>query len=116
MIIGYNIGGGILTLPSLAAGIFGSSGWLLVLTLGLIYTGSAWIAARLAEKFPEETIVEYSPRLLGKLIGLLFNLILIAHLFLVIPIDVRILQELVNISLLPGAPTWFVSGSFLFAL
>ena len=30
--------------------------------------------------------------------------------------NIRILQELVNISLLPGAPTWFVSGSYLLVL
>jgi spore germination protein len=116
MILGYGIGGGILTLPSLAAGIFGASGWLAVLVIGLLYVGVAWIAGRLAEKFPEETIIEYSPRLLGKVIGLLFNLAFIALLYLVIPVNIRILQELVNISLLPGAPTWFVSGTYLLAL
>lgn len=116
LILGFAIGGGILTLPSLAAEVLGASGWLLVLALGLLYMGSAWIAARLAAKFPEETIIEYSPRLLGKGFGLLFNLVFIVHLFLVIPVNIRILQELVNISLLPGAPVWFVSGSYLLVL
>jgi len=116
MILGYGIGGGILTLPSSAAAIFGASGWLAVFLIGLIYVGIAWVAGRLAEKFPEETIIEYSPRLLGKVIGLLFNLAFIAHLFLVLPVNIRILQELANISLLPGAPTWFVSGTYLLAL
>ena len=54
LILGFAIGGGILTLPSLAAEVLGASGWLLVLALGLLYMGSAWIAARLAAKFPEE--------------------------------------------------------------
>ncbi|NLY90258.1 MAG: GerAB/ArcD/ProY family transporter [Firmicutes bacterium] len=116
MVLGYGIGGGILTLPSLAAGVFGASGWLAVFLLGLVYVGATWIVGRLAEKFPEETIIEYSPRLLGKVIGLLFNLAFVVHLFLVIPVNIRILQELVNISLLPGAPTWFVSGSYLLVL
>ena len=116
LILGFAIGGGILTLPSLAAEVLGASGWLLILAIGLLYTGSAWMAARLAAKFPEETIIEYSPRLLGKGFGLLFNMFFITHIFLVIPINIRILQELVNISLLPGAPTWFVSGSYLLAL
>lgn len=116
VVLGFGIGGGILTLPSLAAKVFGASGWLIVLVLGLFYTGGAWIAGRLAEKFPEETIIEYSPRLLGKYLGLLFNLIFITSFLLVIPIEIRILQELVNISLLPDAPIWFVSGSFLLAI
>ena len=116
LILGYSIGGGILTLPSGAATVFGASGWLVVFLLGLLFIGAAWIIARLAERFPEETIIQYSPRLLGKYIGLLFNLLLIVQFFGVIPINIRILQELVNISLLPGAPTWFVSGLYLLAL
>lgn len=116
LILGFGVGGGILTLPSLAAEVLGASGWLLVLALGFLYTGSAWVVARLAVKFPEETIIEYSPRLLGKWLGLLFNLAFIIQIFLVTPINIRILQELVNISLLPGAPTWFVSGSYLLVL
>ncbi len=116
VVLGFGIGGGILTLPSLAAGVFGASGWLIVLVLGLFYTGGAWIAGRLAETFPEETIIEYSPRLLGKYLGFLFNLAYTTVFLLVIPIEIRILQELVNISLLPDAPIWFVSGSFLLAI
>ncbi|MBA2133520.1 GerAB/ArcD/ProY family transporter [Capillibacterium thermochitinicola] len=116
LVLGFGIGGGVLTLPSSAAAVFGPSGWLLVFVLGLLYTGSGWIAARLAAKFPEETIIEYSPRLLGKWFGFLFNVVFILHLFLVIPVNIRILQELVNISLLPGAPTWFVSGSYLLVM
>lgn len=116
MILGYGIGGGILTLPSQAAGIFAAAGWVPVFLIGLLNIGIAWVVGRLAEKFPEETIIEYSPRLLGKVIGLLFNLVFIVHLFLVLPVNIRILQELVNISLLPGAPTWFVSGTYLLAL
>lgn len=116
IVLGFGIGGGILTLPSLAAEVFGASGWLIVLVLGLFHIGGAWIAGRLAEKFPEETIIEYSPRLLGKYLGLLFNLIYITGFLLVIPIEIRILQELVNISLLPDVPIWFVSGSFLLTI
>lgn len=116
LILGYGIGGGVLSLPSLAAGVFGPSGWLVVLILGLFYAGGGWVTARLAEKFPEETIIQYSPRLLGKFLGFLFNLTLIVHFILVIPVNTRILQELVNISLLPGGPTWFVSGAYLLAL
>jgi spore germination protein len=116
LILGFGIGGGILTLPSLAAEVLGASGWLLVLALGVLYTGSAWLVARLAAKFPEETIIEYSPRLLGKWLGFLFNLVFIVHLILIIPVNIRILQELVNYSLLPGAPIWFVSGSYLLVL
>ncbi|NLC53133.1 MAG: GerAB/ArcD/ProY family transporter [Firmicutes bacterium] len=116
LVLGFGIGGGVLTLPSSAAEVFGASGWLLVLALGVLYTGGAWIAARLAAKFPEETIIQYSPRLLGKWLGLLFNLVFLLHLLSVIPVNIRILQELVNISLLPGAPTWFVSGSYLLVL
>ncbi|NLM38053.1 MAG: GerAB/ArcD/ProY family transporter [Firmicutes bacterium] len=116
LILGLGIGGSVLTLPSLAADVFGPSGWLLVFVLGLFYTGGGWFAARLAAKFPEETIIEYSPRLLGKWLGFLFNVVFILYLFLVIPVNVRILQEVVNISLLPRAPAWFVSGSYLLVL
>lgn len=116
IIIGFTIGAGILTLPSAAAELMGASGWIWVLTTGLLFTGAAWVAAKLAQESPGQTIVEYSQKLLGKPVGIVFSLLMAGYFFSFIPIEIRVLQELVNISILPSAPTWFVSGSYILVL
>ncbi len=116
IIIGFTIGAGVLTLPSAAAELMGATGWLWVLVTGLLFTGAAWVAVKLALQSPGETLVEYSQQLLGKPLGILYSLLLAAYFFSFLPVETRVLQELVNISLLPIAPTWFVSGSFIFAM
>ncbi|NLW56463.1 MAG: GerAB/ArcD/ProY family transporter [Firmicutes bacterium] len=116
IIVGFTIGAGILTLPSAAAELMGASGWVWVLATGLLFTGAAWVAVKFAQQAPGETLVEYSQKLLGKPLGILYSLFFAAYFFSFLPVETRVLQELVNISLLPTAPTWFVSGSFIFVM
>ncbi len=116
ILVGFTIGAGVLTLPSAAARVFGASGWVWVLAVGLLFTGAAFVAVKLAQEFPKETIVEYSQKLLGKPVGILFSLVLALFFFSFIPIETRVMQELVNISILPSAPTWFVNGLFILTM
>jgi spore germination protein (amino acid permease) len=57
--------------------------------------------------------VEFSRRLLGRPLGFLAGLVVVLYFLLYIPVEIRILQELVNISILRHASSWFVSGTFL---
>ena len=57
MVLGYGIGGGILTLPSLAAGGFGASRWLGGFFLGPVFLCATWVVGRVGEKISEGTII-----------------------------------------------------------
>lgn len=116
MILGFTIGGAILTLPNRVAAVFGASGWFLVLIVGILFVTGGWLTARLSQGYPDETVIEFSQRLLGKPLGIIIGVGFTLFFFAIIPIEVRILQEVVNISILDGAPSWFVSGSFLLVM
>jgi spore germination protein len=116
MILGLTIGAGILTLPSAVARVFGASSWIGTLIIGLFFTGGSYVAAKLAQMFPEETIVEYSQKILGKYFGIIFSILFAVFFFSFVPIETRIMHELVNISLLPQAPSWFVNGVFILVM
>lgn len=116
LILGLSISGGILVLPGRVARVFGTSGWVLAPAAGLLFILAAWITARLGRMFPNQTVVEFSRLLLGRPLGFLTSLVIILFFLLYIPVEIRILQELVNISILRRAPSWFVSGAFLLVL
>ncbi|NLY88964.1 MAG: endospore germination permease [Firmicutes bacterium] len=116
LILGLSIGGGNLLLPGRVARVFGTGGWILVLAAGLIFIFAAWICACLGRIFPGETVVEFSRRLLGRPLGFLTGLVVVLFFLLYIPVEIRILQELVNISILRRAPSWFVSSTFFLVL
>ena len=56
------------------------------------------MAAKLALEAPGQTLVEYSQELLGKPLGIMYSLFLAAYFFSFLPVETRVLQELVNIS------------------
>src|SRR5690554_98089 len=116
LILGITIGGGILILPGRCARVLGAGGWLLAPISGVIFIFGAWVTARLGRFFPDETVMEFSRRLLGRPLGILVSLVFILFFFLYVPVEIRILQELVNISILRRAPSWFVTGAFLLVL
>ncbi|NLZ44255.1 MAG: endospore germination permease [Clostridia bacterium] len=116
LILGLSISGGILLFPARVARVFGTSGWFLVPVAGLLFIFTAWLTACLGRIFPGETVVEFSRRLLGRPLGFLVSLVVILFFLLYIPVEIRILQELVNISILRRAPSWFVSATFLLVL
>ncbi|HEY8345349.1 MAG TPA: endospore germination permease [Bacillota bacterium] len=116
LIICFSIGGGILYLPNSAAKVLQSGGWLWIFGVGLLVILSGLITAFLMRMFPEDTVVELSQKLLGKPLGITVSLMLILFFFSFVPLEVRILQELVNISLLQQAPFWFVGVLFLLTL
>ena len=116
LIICFSIGGGILYLPNSAAKSLESGGWLWIFGIGLLVMINGLITAHLVRMFPEDTAIEFTQKLLGKPLGIAAGLLLILFFYSFIPFEVRILQELVNIAILPHAPFWFVGGLFLLTL
>lgn len=116
LLVGITVGGTILTLPSVAAKAFGTAAWWVLIGFGLVFIIGGWLTARLVEKFPDETLVEFGPRLLGKPLGIVLNLFLILVFFSIVPLVTRLMVEITNIAVLPFGPSWFISGFFLLAV
>lgn len=116
LLLGYTLGSSLLIMPSGMAKSFGESAWLFVIGYGLLFTFGAWLTARLAEKYPDETLVEFGPRLLGKVLSFLLNLGLSLYLLALVPFQTRAMVELTNIAVVPLGPGWFIAGFFLLAV
>jgi spore germination protein len=113
LLLGYTVGGTILALPTVTTAAFGTSAWWMLLIYGLVFTLGGWLTARLASKFPEETLVEFGAKILGNPLNWLINLFLIAMFLAVVPMETRLMVEIATIAVLPNAPSWFISGFFL---
>lgn len=116
LLLGYTLGASLLIMPSKMAQSFGESAWLFVIGYGLIFTFGAWLTARLAEKYPDDTLVEFGPKLLGKTISFLINLGLSAYFLALVFFQTRAMVELANIAIIPFGPGWFIAGFFLLAV
>lgn len=81
-----------------------NSGWISVVLAWLIGAVAMVLFVRLAERFPDMTLTEYSAlvfgRWLGKLVGVSFSVYLIA----VTALNIRIFAQTITIPLLPDTP------------
>lgn len=116
LLLGYTMGVSLLIMPSGMAKSFGESAWIFTIVYGLIFTVGAWLTGRLTEKFPDETLVEFGPKLLGKYISFLLNLGLSLYFLALVTYQTRAMVELVNIAIIPFGPGWFIAGLFLLAV
>lgn len=116
LLLGYTLGASLLIMPSGMARSFGESAWFFVIGYGLIFTLGTWLTARLVEKYPDQTIVEFGPKLLGKFLSFLLNLGLSLYFLALVPFQARAMVELTNIAILPFGAGWFVAGFFMLAV
>lgn len=86
----------ILFLPSRVAGIAMQDAWLsFVIALGP-GLAVAYLAARVALRFPRETVIQFLPRLVGPVLGKIIGLVFIGYLFLITFIVQREFAELMT--------------------
>ncbi|MDQ7092950.1 endospore germination permease [Desulfosporosinus sp. PR] len=94
----------VLTLPVILGKNAPRDAWLdaiLFLPFALLV---AWLTAKLGSKFPSQTIVEYSQRILGKWLGLLCTVILLAWTIHTTSIVYREASEFTDTTLLGSTP------------
>lgn len=65
----FNLGTPIIRMPGALAFVSKQDGWITLLLGMFMAIGIVFIYNRLAERFPNETIIEYSERILGKWLG-----------------------------------------------
>lgn len=100
IIISAIIGAGILSLSRVVSEVSGRDGWISVIIGGLFAILNTYIVIKLAKRYPNETIIEYSNKIVGKylskVIGILFLLFYIGSSSIIL----RMLAEILI--------TWFL--------
>jgi spore germination protein len=76
------IGLGILTLPRLVADVTESSdGWMSILIAGMLAIFLAWVAAKLASRFPNMTFITYTGLIATKPVAIILTCLMFAYFF-----------------------------------
>lgn len=113
LIIVTVVGVGILTLPRNVVEIANTDGWILILVAGAVTIGISLVINTLANKFPNETIIEYSRDLAGYPLSILIGIILILYYIIFAAFSVRIFGEVLKMYLLPNTPIEIIIITFL---
>lgn len=103
------IGTGIAILPRQLANAAGHDSWISVLLGGLVFILLAAVLIMLAGRFPQKTIFEYLPEVMGKPLGYLLTCFLIVFFLLPVVIGTRTYVDAVQLWSLPRTPRWLLS-------
>jgi len=99
---------GLLILPREVALYANSDGWILVIIGGfLVFIGSLAMST-LIRRFPGETFIEISSKVIGKFFAYAIGVVLIVHLTLATSIVIRTFAEVVNAFMLENTPREFI--------
>lgn len=79
--------------------------WIPYVIMVLISPLIVMITLKLASAFPNESIITYLPKIIGKKIGFILGLIISLHYLIISVIALRILVDLVKVFLLPSTPS-----------
>lgn len=108
LLITNMIGTSVLSLPSEVANIAGSDGWIIVILSGLLVLISSIAIGTLLKKFPNDTLIEISEKVLGKFSSYVIGIILIFYFTIVAGLSLRGFTEVMNAFLLPRTPRVFI--------
>ncbi|TCP30031.1 spore germination protein [Scopulibacillus darangshiensis] len=113
LIIGVNI----LSLPrTIAATTKFADGWVSLLIAGSVSILFTWITAKLMLRFPNESFLDYSSKLVTKPLSVLFTILMIIYFILLTAFEVRYIAILTNQYLLDETPKEVISFVFLLVL
>ncbi|WP_227763974.1 GerAB/ArcD/ProY family transporter [Zhaonella formicivorans] len=108
------IGVQILAMPRDLAEAAGRDGWISVILGGLIVGVIIYFLTVLGAMFPGKSIVEYSQEILGRILGILYSLIVFAFYALVAAFVVREFADILKLYLLDKTPVEVIILSMLF--
>lgn len=113
LLISAIIGSGILSLARSVSEVTGRDGWISVIIAGFIVLISTYIVILLAREYPNETIIEYSNKLLGNIlskpIALLYFILTVSTSGIVL----RVLTYILNTWFLRYTPRWAISVTII---
>lgn len=115
MLIILNIfGTSVITLPRTTAELAGQNGWFLIIGATAIMAVYSWWIGKLADRFPNQTFVEFSQTVFTKPIGLLLSYGLLIKLLLGVGLQLRIFCEIMKQTMLMKTPVWVTGLLLLF--
>ncbi|MFO7819104.1 MAG: endospore germination permease [Halanaerobacter sp.] len=104
IIIQITVGTGILSLPRQVASISQQDSWLAILLGSLYWTCSIFFFYALGSKFPNKTIIEYSPIILGSTLGRLIGFSYVLYSIIITAIGARVFVMIITTYILPKTP------------
>lgn len=108
LIVGGVIGIFTLTMPTQVIDQAGNDAWLSVLIGGSAMVMMTLMLLRLSLYYKDETVIEYLPKIYGKLLGNVFNIVLIIYLAMTVSFLSRYFSDLARMALLPNTPRWAI--------
>jgi spore germination protein len=105
VIVAMNIiGFAVLFIPQNATELAGVDGAFVTLSAGLVSMFLAGLIVILSSRFPNETVIEYSQRILGKPLGKLYGAVIATHALVVASHVLRGFADAIKVLLLPKTP------------
>ncbi|MFP7296713.1 GerAB/ArcD/ProY family transporter [Neobacillus niacini] len=103
-IINSTIGISVLALPRIASEKAGTGALVMTLIAILLFMVIVWVIAQLSKRFPAESIVEYSQRVIGRPIGKLVGFLLICYFIVITSLVLREFGDVMSTTLLQETP------------
>lgn len=101
-------GMGMITLPTLMAKAVGHDGWISILITGFISVILGGLITLLLKRYSNKSIYDINSLIFGKVIGFIFNVLLIIYLMLAAAASARVFSIFLKITLLPRTPPFLL--------
>ncbi|OBZ10469.1 spore gernimation protein [Bacillus sp. FJAT-27264] len=114
IVVNYVLAAGVFTLPRTTVERAGTPDvWISVILGGLLSMITGLIIARLSQRFPGQTIYQYSGKIIGRPLAILLGVVLIGYFVCIGSYEMRNVQEVTVFILLEGTPGWAIAGIFM---
>lgn len=98
------LGTGLLNIAKTVSKVSGQNAWISTLLAGLIIIPFLWCYSSLSRRFPGHTLVDYSTKIVGKLLGNMANISYISFEILIAALVLRIMADFISTWFLPNTP------------
>ncbi|HHV18672.1 MAG TPA: endospore germination permease [Thermoanaerobacterales bacterium] len=99
---------GLLSLPRDVAIYANSDGWIVVIIGGVLTFVGSLVLSTLVRRFPNDTFIEYSQKVIGKVPAFFLGIVLIIYFTLASCIVIRTFAEVINAFMLQKTPREFI--------
>ncbi|MEK4205352.1 spore gernimation protein [Paenibacillus odorifer] len=110
----YTIAAGIITLPrTIVEASETPDVWISVFLGGVITFLTGLIIVKLSQRFPGQTIFQFSGKIIGKPLGAILSILVVFYFLCIASFEVRSVQEVTSFFLLEGTPPWAIVAIFI---
>lgn len=114
IITNYTVAAGVLTLPRTTVEASGTPDvWISILIGGLISMLTGYIIVKLSQRFPGQTIYQFSGKIIGKPLGAILGILVAVYFLCIASYEIRSVQEVTSFFLLEGTPDWVIVAVFV---